>query len=311
MVTPRVTRALNPQRKRKLTLKQIRAGFGGKRRRSSLKASNRHTHKRPKAASNPKKKRRRAKAKANPKTRTRVRTRTVVKYKTRKVYVKANPKKRRKATAKRKRSRNPGQYLLTMSPVGNPHRKKRRKSNMAKRRRKVSAKGRSGKRNPTRRRRVARKGNHRPRGSRNPFGQTSTQLLKKGAGVFIGFSIGKNVPPMLGASANSSPTMTLLTTAITAGVAAYLARKFSPGDLAEGVLWGGVGATINMAWNAWAPASITGFGIGVSGMGDFVRGGFPLPQGPVRFPQQRSLPSGGAATPTGSQVNVGAFGRAW
>ena len=167
--------------------------------------------------------------------------------------------------------------------------------------RRVSAKGHSGKRkNPTRRRSVARRNSHRRRGSRNPM---DSSLLKKGAGVFIGFSAAKKVPPMLGASMNSSPMMSLLSTAITAGVVAWVAKRFIPGPVAEGVLWGGVGGVINQAWNSWAPASIQGY----AGVGDFVRGGFPLPQGPVRFP----MVAAPAVTPTGSQVNVGAFGSAW
>lgn len=304
MVTPRVTRALNPQRKKKFTLKQIRAGFGGKRRKASLKAPKRHAHKRRATASNPKKRRKRATAKA--KNATRVVYRTKYKTRTKKVYV-AAPKKRRKANPKRRRSksRNPGPYLLTMAPVGNPH-KKRRKS-VAKTRRKVSAKGRSGKRrNPTRRRRsVARRSNHRRR-SMNPLGASST-TLKTGVGVFLGFSAAKKVPPMLGPSMNSSPMMTLLSTAITAGLAAWLAKRFVPGAVAEGVLWGGVGGVINVAWNAWAPASISGY----AGVGDFVAGGFPLPQGPVRYP----IALGPASAPNGSPVDIGAFGtaftRAW
>ena len=129
-------------------------------------------------------------------------------------------------------------------------------------------------------------------------------LLMKGAGVFIGFSAAKKIPPMLGASMNSSPMMTLLSTAITAGVLAYGFKKFKPGPLAEGVLWGGVGGVINMAWNAWAPAAIAGY----AGVGDFVHGRFPLPQGPVRYPMVQAPM---AVTPTGSQVNVGAFGHPW
>jgi hypothetical protein len=280
-----------------LTIKQIRAGFGGKRRLASLKAK-RHTHKRPKAkASNPKKHRRRT---AKAKNATRVVYRTKYKTRTKKVYVKSKP--RRKANAKHRRSSNPGQYLLTMSPAGfgNPH-KKRRKTSMAKHRRKASARGRSGKRNPTRRA-YRRKSNHRPR-SRNPFGEGTSVLMKKGFGVFLGFSAAKKVPPMLGASMNSSPGMSLLSTAITAGVLAWAAKKFIPGPIAEGVLWGGVGGVINVAWNAWAPPSIAGY----AGVGDFVNGSFPLPQGPVRFPMV-AAPS---TTPTGSPVNLSAFGRAW
>jgi hypothetical protein len=311
MVRPRVTRAVNPQRK--LSAAQIRAGFGGKRRRNSLRASKPHKHRRRKAAaSNPTKKRRRAKAKSkNPRTRIVYRTRT--KTKVQRVYVrpKANPRKKNRRRAKAKR-RNPGQYLLTMSPVGNPQRKRRRsRKNMAKTRRRARAKSNSGRKNPTRRRRVARRNTHRHSNrSRNPFGQSSSQLLKKGAGVFVGFSIGKNIPPMLGTTANSSATMTLLTTAITAGIAAWAARKFAPGDFAEGVLWGGVGATINMAWNAWAPSFIPSGYVGVSGLRDFVPGGFPLPQVPV-YRRVAAAPAATPAMPAGSGTQLGAWGRAF
>src|ERR1700680_4360227 len=126
MVTPRITRALNPHR-RKLTLKQIRAGVGGKGGLASLKGSKRHVHRRPKAkASNPKK-RRRTTAKAKNATRTRVVYRTKYKTRTKKVYVKAKPRRRASSKAKnpkRRRRSNPGPYLLTMAPVGNPHRRK-------------------------------------------------------------------------------------------------------------------------------------------------------------------------------------------
>jgi len=298
MVTPRITKALNPHRK--LTAKQIRAGFGGKRRLASLKASKKHSHKRPKAkASNPKKRKRRATAKA--KNTTRIVYRTKYKTRTKKVYVK--PKRKANAKAKR-RSSNPGQYLLTMAPVGNPH-KKRRKTSMAKTKRRASAKGRSGKRkNPTRRRSVARR-NHRPRGSRNPIG-VSSGTVKSIFGAAVGFSVGKKVPPLFGPSMNSSPMMTLLSTGITAAVMAWAARKFAPA-YADGVLIGGGMAVLNVAWNAWAPASIAGY----SALGDFVNGGFPLPQGPVRFPMVAAPDQ----APNGSQVNLSAFygsgGRAW
>lgn len=301
MVTPRVTRALNPQRKRKLSAKQIRAGFGGKRRRASLKASRpKHRKRTAPAVSNPKPRKARKRAKAKNLTRTKVVYRTKYKTRTKKVYVNPKPKRKAKAKAKRRRSSNPG-YLLTMSPVaGNPH-KKRRKSNMAKAKRRVSAKGRSGKRrNPTRRRSVARRG-HRPR-SRNPFGESSNQILKTGFGVFLGFSAGKKVPPMLGPTANSSPMMSLITTAAVAGLAAWLANRFAK-PIATGVLWGGAGAVFNVAWNAWAPASIAGY----AGVGDFVAGGFPLPQGPVRYPGQL----GPGVASNGAQVDVGAFGQAF
>lgn len=174
---------------------------------------------------------------------------------------------------------------------------------MAKTKRRASAKGRSGKRrNPTRRRSVAKRG-HRQR-SRNPFGESPSILLKKGFGVFVGFSAAKKLPPMLGASMNSSPMMSLLSTLITAGLMTVAAKKFVPGPIADGVLWGGVGGVVNMAWNTWAPAQVTQYWPGV---GDFTPGSFPLPNGPVRY-VTAAAPS---MAPNGAPVNVGAFGSAW
>lgn len=295
MITPRRTRALNPHRK--LSIAQIRAGFGGKRRQASLKASKRHAHKRPKArATNPKKHKRRATAKAKNTTRTKVVYRTKYKTRTRKVYVK--PK--RKANAKRKRSSNPGQYLLTMAPVGNPH-KKRRKTSMAKPKRRASAKGRSGKRkNPTRRTYRRKANHHRPRSS-NPLGYSGS-TMKNVFSAAVAFSIGKKLPPMYGPTMNSSPMMSLLSTALTAVALAWGAKKFAP-TFSDGVLIGGGMAVLNVAWNAWAPASIAGY----SALGDFTPGGFPLPQGPVRY---ISAPAPDLA-PNGQSVNLAAFGRAW
>lgn len=302
MITPRVTRALNPH-KRKFTLKQIRAGFGGKRRQAGLKAK-RHPHKARKAkatASNPKPKRRAsAKAKTKNATQTKVVYRTKYKTRTKKVYVKAATKPKRKANAKRRRSSNPGQYLATLMPVGNPH-QERRKS-VAKHKRKVSAKGRSGKRhNPTRHhRRAARHGGH----HRNPFGVSST-AVKGIIGAAIGFSAGKKLPPLFGAQMNSSPVMTLLSTALTTAGLVWAAKKFAPA-YADGVFIGGGMAVLNVAINAWGGPLMP-----YSGLGDFVAGGFPLPQGPVRYP----MALGPAMAPNGSQVDVGAFGtaftRAW
>jgi hypothetical protein len=298
MVTPRVSKALNPH-KRKLSIAQIRAGFGGKRRRAGLKASKRHKHKARASNPKPKKHRKRAAAKRNPRTKTRVVTK--YKYKTRKVYVKAAPRKRRrKATSnpkRRRRSSNPP-WLVTMSPVGNPH--KRRKSVAAhKRRKKASAHRSSGKRrNPTRRR-GARRGRG-PARHRNPM--VSGHTVKQVVGAAVGFSIAKKVPPMFGPQMNSSPLMSLLSTGITAAVVAWAARKFAPG-YADGALIGGGMAVLNVAWNAWAPPSIAGY----SALGDFVPGGFPLPQGPVRY----ALAAAPMEAPNGSAVNVGAFGRAW
>ncbi len=303
MLQPRRTRALNPHRK--LSRAQIAAGFGGKRRRASLKAKRRPARHKHAVGKNPK--RRAASPKASPKAKRRTthkhrNTQPRVIYKTRKVYVEKPKRRRAKAKNRRKRASNPGPYLMTLAPVGaNPHRKKRRNKTMAKPKRRVSAK-RSGKRNPTRRRSTKRRASHhRPRSS-NPFGQSTTTILKTGAGVFIGVSAAKLLPRNYPATMTGTPTMSILSTALTAGVLAWLAAKFIRGPIADGVLWGGAAQTINVAVNAFAPASVSQYGLG-----DFVAGGFPLPNGPVRY----ALAAAPMEAPNGSQVNVGAFGRAW
>ena len=172
---------------------------------------------------------------------------------------------------------------------------------MAKHRRKVSAKGRSGKRrNPTRHRRVARRGGtHRTH--RNPV--ISSTAVKGIIGAAVGFSVAKKVPPMFGAQMNSGPMMTLLSTALTTAAVVWAAKRFAPA-YADGALIGGGMAVLNVAWNAWAPPSIAGY----SALGDFVAGGFPLPQGPVRLP----IAAGNGLAPNGSQVNIdAAYPAAW
>lgn len=172
---------------------------------------------------------------------------------------------------------------------------------MAKPRRKASAKGRSRKSNPTRRRRVGRKSNHRPR-SRNPF---DSGLAKGIVGGAVAFSIGKKVPPLLGSTANSTPLMALGTTTVVGLMTYWAAKKFAPA-FAHGAAIGAGMAVLNIAWNAWAPSSIAGY----SALGDFVPGGYPLPQVPVRY--QLGAPAQLAAPPaTQSQVNMGAWGSAW
>ena len=60
----------------------------------------------------------------------------------------------------------------------------------------------------------------------------------------------------------------------------------------------------NAGWNAFAPASVGGY----LGVGDFVPGQFPLPQGPVAY-----LPSaaGAGMSPGAEALATSAFGPAW
>lgn len=316
MVHPRVTKALNPH-KRKLTARQIRF-FGSKRQKAALKAKRRasgsHKH-RAASRSNPKPKRKATRNTAKRRTTSKARNttpkvvyRTKYKTRTRNVYVqKPKPRRKVKAKANPKKRRAVNPLLMTLSPVvGNP--KKRRTSMAANKHKRRRAKaGHSGKRrrNPTRRRAAARRNTHRAR-SRNPFGQSTTTIVETGFGVILGVSGSKLIPRQYPAQWTSSPTMSILSTGITAGILAWAAAKFIRGPIATGVLMGGAAQTLNVAINAFAPPSIGQY-VTLGGMGDFVNGGFPLPQGPVRMP----LAASPYEAPNGSQVNVGAFGRAW
>jgi len=292
MISPRVTKALNPQRRRKLSAKQIRAGFGGKRRKASLRGK-RHTHHAKRRNASPAKPKRRVTAKA----RNTVKTKVITKYRTRNVYVE---KPKRKAKAKR---RNPGPYLLTMAPALNPQRKKRRNT-VAKTKRKVSAKRSGVKKNPTRRRvGWGKKSQHGGQRRSNPFGHGYVDLAKRGLGVIIGVSGCKLIPRNYPTTWTATPSMSILSTGVTAGLLAWAAGRFIRGPIADGILLGGVAQTLNVALNAFAPPSILQYAT----LGDFTPGGFPLPQGPVRY----ALSSSPMEAPNGSQVNVGAFGRAW
>jgi hypothetical protein len=302
MLQPRKTRALNPHRK--FSRAQIKAGFGGKRRQSSLKAKRHVSAHKHRAASGKNPKRRAPSPKAKRRVAHKHRnTQPRVIYRTRKVYVE-KPKRRVKAnrSKSKRRKSNPGPYLMTLAPVlgSNPH-KKRRKKTMAKPKRRVSAK-RSGKRNPTRRRSAKRRTSNHRRRSSNPFGQSTTTILKTGVGVIIGVSAAKLLPRNYPATWTGSAMMSIFSTGVTAAALAWLAARFIKGPIADGVLWGGAAQTINVAVNAFAPASVAQYGLG-----DFVAGGFPLPQGPVRY----ALQAAPMLAPNGSQVNVGAFGRAW
>jgi hypothetical protein len=306
---------LNPQGRRRFTAAQIKAGFGGKRRQAALKGKRRKpsSHKHRAASSvNPKRSRkpkRRVSAKAKNPVRTKVVYRTKYKTRTKKVFV---DRPRKKANAKRRKSRksssaNP--YLMTLSPVvGNPH-KKRRKKTMAKPKRKVSAK-RSGHRKSSNPRRRSRRGaSHRPaRRSSNPFGQPTSRIAKVGFGVFIGASTTKKLPQFYPAQLTATPAMAVLSTLATAAALAWGANqlRFTRGDFAEGVLWGGIAQTINVAWNAFAPPPFAQYAT-LGHLGDFTPGQFPLPNGPVRF-IEAAAPD---MTPSGQNVNVGAFGAAW
>jgi len=130
-----------------------------------------------------------------------------------------------------------------------------------------------------------------------------SSLLKKGFGVFLGFSGVKKISPML--PLNGSPTMSLVSAGITAFILSWGTKKFMPGPVSEGILWGSIGGVVNQAWNSFAPTAFMGFLPGLQGLHDFVGA-----RQPWILPNQ-IVAAGGGMTPTGQDVNMGAWQPAW
>jgi len=281
MNTARVTKVANPRRKarakrrngpRRFSAKQIKAGFGGKRRQNAA----RHRHKaRPKVKAKRrrnvvavKRRRRRAapRAAANP-PRRRARPRVKVKAK----------RRRRRATS------NPS-LLMTLGPV-NPRRGKGEK-----------VARRKARRNRPRVHVKRRKHNKRHVARRNPsvFGSSSGKdLATIGGGIILGVSAAKLIPPMfdtaLGEMASSLPAKIVITGVVAFGVGAA-AKKFMPGPLGDAIIAGGLAQTASMALNALLPATFPyRSSLTLNGVGDFAptpRGVLTVPWNPVGAPSQ-------------------------
>jgi hypothetical protein len=314
MNTTRITKVSNPH----MTDNQKRY-FGTKRQRAALKASRkrkrnagvRHKHKaRAKHRAAPRKHKRKPNAhvgkkvyKARKKKHTRKRTHARKRkaanparktYKARKKSVhRARP---RKAKARRKthKRRNPP-LMLVAGPV-NPKRRVKTVARKKKYHRKHS------RRNP-----VHVKGRHK---RRNPsiFGQRQPiEIAKMATAVVAGVSAAKLIPAMIPIPASANNL--LVKVAVTGGVAfltGWAAREAFGPVIGDAVALGGLAQTASMALNGLLPAAYSQY----ASLGDFVRGGFPVPMNPVGM---RLLPGGGrpmasggaAQTPGGAAVASG------
>lgn len=222
----------------------------------------------------------------------------------RRLGVSSNPRRRSKARNKRRVS-NP--VLIELGAV-NPRRKR---SHMAKRRTKKYHRRRNPRRVARRRRntppawakaigyrrhnrrrhhRRATNRRHRRHYSRrhNPaiFGQSSGKsLLMMTGGVLVGVAATKYLPTLIPATLTSSlgtgSFVSVLVTGAGAFVAGFLAKKVSPGPFADAVLLGGLAQTASAALNAFAPPTLAGR-LALSGVGDIIPGGYPVPQNPIK-----------------------------
>ncbi len=267
-------RKMATAKRRKLSAKQIKAGFGGKRRKAAAKSS------RPKH---------RARTKPNPSRK-------------RRVVARAAPVKRRKkrAVAKRstaKRRKNPTPMIISWA-AGNPA--KRRTNKVAKRRKKRATAKRS---NPAGRRRVTkRRVTHR---RRNPgtLGNPMT-WIQGGAGVVVGAAGARLLPQMILGASNSGPMGYLANAGAALGLG-YLTHMLFPRNpvLTAAVLAGGFGSMISRVMTDKSPmlAPYALAGLGDVGLGLYQKSNFPYPQ---------RVSNGRLPSPGSSMFNWGAGGQA-
>src|SRR5271170_110819 len=181
-----------------------------------------------------------------------------------------NPRK--KSHRSRNRKRNNVLYVLT-----NP----KRKASMAHRRRsrsKNKSKSHSRKhRNPFLKRR---------RGSRrNPqiLGLSAKQVIELGLGA-AGGVIGAGYLSQMVLGGSNVGVMGYAADTVSTLVLAWVANKFASGDVAKGVLAGGIGAVIKRIWTdnvSGGSGSVSGLGnlefAGLGGLGVYKNQSFPLP----------------------------------
>ncbi len=260
--------------KRHLSAKQIKAGFGGKRRRAALKTKRHSTHrKRTNAA------RKRAAPREHHRKRTNAAPRRHREKAAAAAPVRRHPKKNSSHRAPRKSRKNPE---LVSFLIGNPA-TKRRKKGMARHstKRKKSAASRS---NAGTRRR-SRKGtvrHHRHR--RNPAlaGLRPMQFLELGAGGLAGFLGSAAIPNFFGASTNTGMTGYALSAAAAVGVTILASMVFPKKPMiAAGAAAGGVAnllrrvLTDQTPFGAYLNAPVASGGMG---MGDYMTANWGPPR---------------------------------
>lgn len=336
MTISRVTRVSNPRKRRtsskrrnpkRLSLKQ-KLHFGTPRQRNAAKAALKRKRSNPKRRRAAVKHRKRTAPRANP-----------VKRRRRRV-AKANPVKRRR----RRRSSNPA-HMITLGLL-NPStgRKRRKKSSMAKTRKRRTRRARAS--NPRRRRsrknsvrvivrrsrraaanprrrrrRASNPRRHHSRGrrrsSRNPmiFGQSvsvlqAAKVVAAGlAGVWATQLIVGMLPTNLLPSTPVTGALMAAGVAIALGTVAAMVLKSDP-MVGYAIGFGGLMSAGSTLANS---VGLSQFGLhGLGRIGDIVPGRFPVPQNPIMAGNQMMLPA--PSMPAAASAGVGAiynpFGRA-
>jgi hypothetical protein len=236
--------------KRKLTRKQIMAGFGGKRRKVSLR-------------SNPKR-----------------RKRSVARKRRHTVRTRPNPprKARRRAVARKstRKRRNPTPMIISWA--ANPA--KRRKNSMAKRRRATSRR----RSNPAGRRRSSTRKimrhARRRHSRRNPSLGNPMQWISNGAGVVAGV-VGTRAIPQLVLGASNTGAMGYAANAATALGLGFLTHMLFPRqqNLSAFVVAGGFAGLISRVISDQTPfgAQVSLSGLGDWGLGLYQKSNYPYP----------------------------------
>lgn len=251
----------NPKKRIKLSAKQIKAGFGGKRRKNAVRAKPRKT---------------------NPKKRKVYALRRKPKYVTKKRA--HNPHKHRKVYAKRRVERNPS--ILTLGFV-NPE----RKTMKTRKRRKTTAQRRTAAKNPTPRRRryYARKANptHRRRTRRHHRNPDFLGNGMEAVGVLLGVAAQKIVKGFIPSSIGGGNAMVSVAisfvTAFLIGKGADMVTKGKP--VGKGIALGALAAAASDAVNVFAP-QLSSY-VGLNGLATYQNALFAVPENPI----MRGLPA--------------------
>jgi hypothetical protein len=266
-------------RKRHLSAKQIRAGFGGKRRQSALKSTRRHS----------------------------ARTRPVKRRN-------AAPKRHsHRASTRRKpaRRRNPLEIVSILPALGNPAKKRGRKTMAAKKRhtkRRATAQRNAGSRRRTRKNMVVR--HHR---RRNPGMGRAGEFVKLGASV-VGGAVGSKYATQLVLGAKNTSWLGYIGNLVATGLLGWGAHMaFKDKIISQGVIGGGIAQVIVRVIGDQTPY---GSYLQGAGVGDYQASAFLTPQRMVNARQNATLekPSWALSPPAAVVVThpaTGAAGMGW
>jgi len=142
---------------------------------------------------------------------------------------------------------------------------------------------------------------------RNPqfMGMNGKQVLELGLGA-VGGMIGSGYVSQMVLGANNVGIMGYVSDAVATGVLAWLAAKFASGDIAKGVLAGGLGALGKRIWQDNVSGTSTSMsGIGnrdFAGLAYYTPRNFPLPTSTSQYALATASPAGGTIPGGPAQV---------